>query len=97
MWATTPMDLIAIPEGARRCSVTTGTLRRWIDRGYIPAYRVGARGVRVSAADLNRLVRPLPGRPPETLAGAVNRVLALAAHLTPDQRDRLYAALAGTD
>lgn len=39
------------------------TIRRWIDRGRLPAYRLGEKRVGVKPSDLARLVAPRPARP----------------------------------
>ena len=39
-------SVLTTAEAARLLNVHTNTLRRWNDRGLIPAYRIGPRGDR---------------------------------------------------
>ncbi|MGI8912894.1 MAG: excisionase family DNA-binding protein [Chloroflexota bacterium] len=43
---------MGVREAAERLHVSTSTIWRWIDRGRIPAYRVGPRQVRLKVADV---------------------------------------------
>ena len=52
------LQLLTVEEVARRLSVATRTVRRLIDRGELPAHRMG-RMVRVSEDDLERFGRGL--------------------------------------
>jgi excisionase family DNA binding protein len=45
---------------AGRYRVSTRTVRRWIADGKIPAYRLGARLVRVDLDDVDRLFQRIP-------------------------------------
>ena|SRR5438477_10350186 len=54
---------LSVLEAARRLSVHPSTIRRWIDRGSLPAYRIGEKRIGVRPTDLARLVAPRPGRP----------------------------------
>jgi excisionase family DNA binding protein len=77
-------DLVTVPEAARLLRVSTSTVRRLIDRGQLPSYRVGQRSVRLNRRELGRAVAPLtPSRPV---------VLPAPRKLTPKEReDRLRA------
>jgi excisionase family DNA binding protein len=56
---TPTFDLtIAAAAQSGRCS--TRTIRRWIAEGRLPAQRFGPRMIRVSSADLDTLLRPIP-------------------------------------
>jgi excisionase family DNA binding protein len=57
--APTPTDLIGLTEAGRRLGVSRRTLRRMIDRGELPGYRVG-RLIKVSARDVDRTARRIP-------------------------------------
>lgn len=57
--APTPTDLIGLTEAGRRLGVSRRTLRRMIDRGELPGYRVG-RLVKVSAREVDRVARRIP-------------------------------------
>lgn len=55
----TPTDLISLTDAGRRLGISRRTLRRMIDRGELPGYRVG-RLVKVSARDVDRVARRIP-------------------------------------
>lgn len=59
MTAHSPRDYLTIAEVAGLLGVSPATVRRWIERRRLPAYRVGTRGVRVRREDLPRVVSPL--------------------------------------
>lgn len=52
-------EVISIAEAADRLSVGPKTVRRMISRGELPARRIGKRLIRIDAADLAHLGRPL--------------------------------------
>lgn len=56
---TTPRRFTTVPDAAAYAGVSTQTLRRMIDRGELPAYRIGERNVRVDLADLDAIARPI--------------------------------------
>ena len=47
-------------EAAEYLNVTTRTIRRMIAAGDLPASRLGKRMLRIDAADLDGLLRPIP-------------------------------------
>jgi excisionase family DNA binding protein len=47
---------LTVTEVAERIRVNQQTVRNWIDRGELPAHRVGARRVRVTEKDLAEFV-----------------------------------------
>lgn len=49
-----------IAEAARHKGVSTVTVRRWISRGDLPAYRVGPKLIRIRPADLDAVGRRIP-------------------------------------
>lgn len=51
---------IALADAAAVLDVDVSTLRRYIAAGRLPAYRVGARAIRLKLADVERLARPIP-------------------------------------
>lgn len=55
--------LVTVSRGAEMLGVSAKTLRRWIDDGLVPAYRVGGpdgRSIRVDRDELvSTLIRPL--------------------------------------
>ncbi|MDQ4112033.1 MAG: helix-turn-helix domain-containing protein [Actinomycetota bacterium] len=50
----------SLAEAAQVLGVTDRTIRNYIARGRLPAYRVGDRLVRVMRADVEALFRPIP-------------------------------------
>lgn len=52
---------VSVASAAERVGVDERTLRRWIEKGMLPAYRVGPgkrRLVRIATADLEALIEP---------------------------------------
>lgn len=47
-------------EVAEYLNVTDRTVRNFVSRGLLPAYRVGGRVVRFDARDVEALLRPIP-------------------------------------
>jgi excisionase family DNA binding protein len=47
-------------EAAEYLNVTDRTIRALVRRGELPAYRVGARMIRIDARDLDALLKPIP-------------------------------------
>jgi excisionase family DNA binding protein len=47
-------EYLTVAEAAALLKVHKSTIWRWIDKGQLPAYRVGQRGVRLKKADLER-------------------------------------------
>jgi excisionase family DNA binding protein len=57
---TAPQQLVSIAKAAAYCDVTTRTIYNWIADGRLPAHRAGPKLLRIDAADLQRLIRPVP-------------------------------------
>ncbi len=53
---------LTVVQAAEHFSVHPSTIRRWIDRGRLPAYRLGEKRIGVRPSDLARLVAPRPAR-----------------------------------
>lgn len=53
---------LTVGQAAERLSVHPSTIRRWIDRGRLTAYRLGEKRIGVRPSDLARLVAPRPPR-----------------------------------
>lgn len=49
---------LTVAEAARLLKVNKSTIWRWIDKGTLPAYRVGQKGVRLKQADLDQALTP---------------------------------------
>lgn len=54
-------ELIGLQEAADRCGVCYRTIRRYIANGRLNAVRVGPRALRVDAAAVEALKRPVGG------------------------------------
>ena len=54
-------ELISLQEAADYCDVVDRTIRRWINRGYLTAYRVGPRLIKVDVAELEKFLQPTRG------------------------------------
>ncbi|BCI83173.1 hypothetical protein MTY66_47980 [Mycolicibacterium sp. TY66] len=52
---------IGLPEAAELCGVHYRTLRKWIAEGRLNAVRVGPKLLKVDAADLDKLMKPVGG------------------------------------
>ena len=85
-------QFLTIAEAAALLRVHRSTVRRWIDQGDLPAYRIGQRRVALKRSDLDRFIVPVhpaqvqgvvelrPGeRPPD--------------RLTPEEKERGLRAL----
>jgi excisionase family DNA binding protein len=98
-----------VGQAATFFDVSPATVWRWIDAGKLPAYRVGARKIRIRAQDLQEVVRPAregrearavarpnvtPARPDrEELA----RRQALVGAILVRRRNRVIAPLTSAD
>lgn len=51
---------LSLADAAGRLNVSTRTLRRHISEGTLPAYRIGARLIKVRVDDVDALLRPIP-------------------------------------
>lgn len=67
------------------------TLRSWIAKGKLPAYKTGSR-VKVLRTDLDALATPAGADPVDT---AIDKVVAVAPSLTAEQTRRLRDLLGG--
>ena len=54
------MSLLTIETAADMLAVHPRTIRRYISSGDLPAYRIGARQIRVRASDVDALLVPIP-------------------------------------
>lgn len=88
-------DYVTVPEAARMLGVSPSTIWRWIDRGDLPAARIGRRRVRIRRDSLGSVIRPArPGVAsfvlPRLTEEARARGDAAFAHLTK-LREELFA------
>ena len=54
------MSLLTIETAAEMLAVHPRTIRRYIAAGDLPAYRIGARHIRVRTSDVDALLTPIP-------------------------------------
>ncbi len=57
---TPPPRYAALREAATYAGVPIGTMRDWIRRGLLPAYRLGPRLIQVDLGDVDRMRRRVP-------------------------------------
>lgn len=87
---------LSVGQAAEQLSVHPSTIRRWIDRGRLAAFRLGEKRIGVRPADLVRLVAPRParsepgGRPAQSQGPAISS-------LTLEEQQRGLLALAELD
>lgn len=55
------LELIGLTEAAERCGVSYRTIRRYIAAGRLDAVRIGPRLLKVDAAAVEALMRPVGG------------------------------------
>jgi excisionase family DNA binding protein len=61
-------EYLTVAEAASLLKVHKSTIWRWIDKGQLPVYRVGQRGVRLKKADLERSLTPVSPEKGGTMA-----------------------------
>jgi excisionase family DNA binding protein len=49
---------VTVAQAAQQLAVHPSTIRRWIDQGRLPAFRVGQKRIGLRLSDLARMVRP---------------------------------------
>lgn len=84
---------LTVGQAAERLSVHPSTIRRWIDRGRLPAYRLGEKRIGVRPTDLAKLVSPRPARP-EDEGRVTQSDRPVIPPLTKEQQQRGLQALA---
>jgi excisionase family DNA binding protein len=52
-------NYVTVAEAAKELDVSPSTVWRWIEARRLPAFRVGARKIRIKKVDLAKVVRPL--------------------------------------
>jgi excisionase family DNA binding protein len=58
--AAAPDPTLSVADAAYRRRCSQKTIRRLIASGDLPAYRIGARMIRIDPRDLDRLARKIP-------------------------------------
>ena len=86
-------DYLTVAEAAALPRVGRSTIRRWIRRGHVPAYRIGQRRVALKRTDLTKLITP--ARSGGEQRGDVARAETdQVLHPTAEQRRQALAAVA---
>lgn len=61
MTRTSPAQrYVTLKDSAEYLGVTERTIRNFIARGDLPAYRIGSRALRIDREDLDRIITPVP-------------------------------------
>jgi excisionase family DNA binding protein len=84
---------LTVAQAAEQLSVHPSTIRRWIDQGRLPAYRIGEKRIGLKPPDLARLVAPRPGRPGKSRPTTLPERPVIPP-LTKEQQQRGLQALA---
>lgn len=82
---------LSVVQAAKQLSVHPSTVRRWIDRGCLPAYRLGEKRIGVRPSDLARLVAPRAARPGQGGRMAQSERLVIPPLTNQEQRRGLQA------
>jgi excisionase family DNA binding protein len=90
-------EYVTVREAAQALKVSASTIWRWIDQGTLPAYRVGARKVRIRASDLDRLITPARHSPSNSDAELQRMREELSRPLTKEQQEYALAVMDETE
>jgi len=83
---------LTVGQAAEHLAVDPSTIRRWIDRGQLLAYRVGEKRIGGRPSDLARLVFPRPPR--QEHGGMAHAERPVLPRLTKAEQQRGLRALA---
>ena len=84
---------LTVAEAASLLKVHKSTIRRWIDDGELPAYRVGYRRVALKRSDVARVIAP--ARMMQEKGGTmIQPEMEIIQRLSPEQQQRGFRALA---
>ena len=86
-------ETLTVPEAAELLKVSTSTLWRWIDRGDLPAYRIGRRRVRVRKSDLEDRLISARGSHAAQGTTIYTSLADVPRRLTPEEQARGLAAV----
>lgn len=84
---------LTVVQAAEYLAVHPSTIRRWIDRGRLPAYRLGDKRIGVRQSDLARLVTPRDPRHGQR-GGVTHPERSGVPRLTRDEQQRGLQILA---
>jgi len=82
-------EFVTVDQAAALLDVDRSTVRRWIGRGRLPAYRIGERHVRLKRSDLDRVVTPIAHSP--THQPDVRESVVRPAPLTSEEKAEALA------
>jgi excisionase family DNA binding protein len=85
-------EYLTVAQAAARLRVNKSTIRRWIDQGALPAYRVGQRRVALRESDIARLISPIR-KPPAGADGTATLEVPGGPRLTPAEQKQAAAAV----
>jgi excisionase family DNA binding protein len=97
MVSSVDIEFLTVAEAASFLRVDRSTVRRWIENGTLPAYRVGQRRVRIDRRDLERVISstsPKPSKKPPVGIRYVESDEELQRKLTDDEIKEALAAVA---
>lgn len=83
---------VSVAAAAKLLGVHTATIRRWVDRGTLKAYRLGPRRLLLKREDLECLITPARVEP-AMIAGMQQRDSTTLHPLTPEEKERALAAM----
>ncbi|HJE84135.1 excisionase family DNA-binding protein [Brevibacterium aurantiacum] len=83
--------LVTLQEAVEEGYGAYSTLRMWIARGKLPAYKTGSR-IKVRREDLDALLVPVG---PDPLDVAIDELVSAAPTLSSEQRSRLASLVGG--
>lgn len=93
MAATLDEEYVNVPEAAERLGVSASTVWRWIDRGRLPAYRVGPRNVRLKVVDVTACVTPARPRTPHHMGVILSNEADVRRPMSEEERAQMRDAL----
>jgi len=72
----TSNTMYTLKEVAEILGVSKRTVRRYIQEGYLPAYRLGDRFIKVSEKDLNEFLKPLRSEEESRVMAVVDEAIS---------------------
>ena len=86
-------EYLTVAQAAAALHVNRSTIRRWIDQGILPAYRIGQRRVAIKRQDIARLITPAR-EAPEQGGGTAEPATEIVQRLSPAQQRQGLRAVA---